>query len=60
MKHAGGADRGDGVIICRGNKDLRKITCPRCHSVATTTRTADGKVVARCHGCGAVFSTKSI
>jgi ribosomal protein S27E len=58
MKHTGGADRGDGVIIHRGNRDLRKITCPKCRGLATVTRTADGHAVTKCHTCGAEYVSK--
>lgn len=56
-KRTRGADRGDGIIIHRGNRDLRKITCPKCHTIATMTKTASGKTVIKCHGCGCEFTT---
>ncbi len=60
MKHTGGADRGDGVIIQRGNRDLRKITCPKCRGTATVTRSTDGRAVTKCHSCGAEYVSKPL
>lgn len=58
MKSSKGADRGDGVLIHRGNKDLRKLTCPKCRGVAIVARTSDGRQVTRCSRCGAEFVSK--
>ena len=55
-----GADRGDGVLIHRGNKDLRKITCPKCKGVATQTRSTDGTIVTKCHTCGNEYVTRQM
>lgn len=60
MKSTNGVDRGDGIIINRGNKDLRKLTCPRCRGTATASRSVNGRMVTKCHRCGTEFSSKPL